>query len=67
VIGRLLDDDWTKHPVRRRIIPNKKIEDLIRFYAAYQRSFDRRSRLLLVDRRPVSSGTSARCTIWCGG
>jgi glycosyltransferase involved in cell wall biosynthesis len=48
VIGRLLDDDWTNILFVGRIIPNKKIEDLIRFYAAYQRSFDRRSRLLLV-------------------
>jgi glycosyltransferase involved in cell wall biosynthesis len=31
-----------------RIIPNKKIEDVIRFFDAYQRSFNRRSRLLVV-------------------
>jgi glycosyltransferase involved in cell wall biosynthesis len=31
-----------------RIVPNKKIEDLIRFFDAYQRWFNRRSRLLLV-------------------
>lgn len=48
VIGRLLDDDWTNILFVGRIIPNKKIEDLIRFYAAYRRDFDRRSRLLLV-------------------
>jgi glycosyltransferase involved in cell wall biosynthesis len=48
VIGRLLDDDWTNILFVGRIIPNKKIEDLIRFYAVYREEFDRRSRLLLV-------------------
>src|SRR5262249_58628083 len=31
-----------------RIIPNKRIDDLIRVFALYQRLYDRRSRLLLV-------------------
>jgi glycosyltransferase involved in cell wall biosynthesis len=31
-----------------RVIPNKKIEDVIRFFGAYQRLFNRRSRLLIV-------------------
>jgi glycosyltransferase involved in cell wall biosynthesis len=48
MVGRLLDDEWTNILFVGRIIPNKKVEDLIRFYAAYHREFDRRSRLLLV-------------------
>jgi L-malate glycosyltransferase len=42
------DDDWTNFLFVGRIVPNKKIEDLIRFFHAYQTLFNRRSRLLLV-------------------
>jgi len=31
-----------------RVIPNKKIEDLIRFFHAYQTLYNHRSRLLIV-------------------
>ena len=48
LIRLLFDDDWTNILFVGRIIPNKKFEDLIRFYAAYHRDFNRRSRLLLV-------------------
>jgi glycosyltransferase involved in cell wall biosynthesis len=48
VIRLLFDDAWTNILFVGRIIPNKKFEDLIRFYAAYHRDFNRRSRLLLV-------------------
>jgi glycosyltransferase involved in cell wall biosynthesis len=48
LVGHLLDDEWTNILFVGRIIPNKKIEDLIRFYAAYHKEFNRRSRLLLV-------------------
>jgi glycosyltransferase involved in cell wall biosynthesis len=41
------DDDWTNILFVGRIIPNKKIEDLIRFYAAYRALVDPRSRLLV--------------------
>ncbi|MGQ0735157.1 MAG: glycosyltransferase family 4 protein [Acidobacteriota bacterium] len=42
------DDDRVNLLFVGRIIPNKRIEDLIRWFAAYQRWFNRRSRLLLV-------------------
>ncbi len=42
------DDDWTNVLFVGRMIPNKKIEDVIRFFAAYQTRFNPRSRLLLV-------------------
>lgn len=48
LVAGLLDDDWTNILFVGRVIPNKKFEDLIRFYAAYHRDFNRRSRLLLV-------------------
>lgn len=43
-----LDDDWTNIVFVGRIIPNKRIEDVIRYFHAYQRNFNPRSRLLLV-------------------
>ena len=48
VVRRLYDDGRTNILFVGRIIPNKKIDDLIRVFALYQRLFDRHSRLLLV-------------------
>lgn len=48
VVRRLFDDERTNILFVGRIIPNKKIEDLIRVFAAYQRWVEPRSRLLLV-------------------
>jgi glycosyltransferase involved in cell wall biosynthesis len=48
VIRRLYDDGRTNVLFVGRIIPNKRIDDLIRAFAAFQRYADRRSRLLLV-------------------
>jgi L-malate glycosyltransferase len=44
----LYDDDRTNVVFVGRIIPNKKIDDLIRVFSIYQRMFNPRSRLLLV-------------------
>ena len=48
LIARELDDEWTNILFVGRIIPNKRIEDVIRYFHAYQRTFNSRSRLLLV-------------------
>ena len=48
LIAREFDDDWTNILFVGRIIPNKRIEDVIRYFHAYQRSFNPRSRLLFV-------------------
>jgi len=48
VVRRLYDDERTNILFVGRIIPNKKIEDLVRSFAAYQRWVEPRSRLLLV-------------------
>jgi glycosyltransferase involved in cell wall biosynthesis len=42
------DDDWTNVVLIGRVIPNKKIEDLIRFFYVYHANFNPRSRLLVV-------------------
>jgi len=42
------DDEWTNVLFVGRIIPSKRIENVIRFFHAYNRSFNPRSRLLLV-------------------
>jgi L-malate glycosyltransferase len=42
------DDDWVNLIFVGRVIPNKRIEDLIRWFHAYKRWFNPRSRLLLV-------------------
>ena len=42
------DDDRTNILFVGRIVPNKRIEDLIRFFHAYQFNYDRASRLILV-------------------
>ena len=48
VVRRLFGDGRTNLLFVGRIIPNKRIEDLVRAFAFYQRVFDARSRLLLV-------------------
>ena len=45
---RTFDDDWTNIMFVGRMVPNKRIDDLIRFFHTYQTRFNRRSRLLLV-------------------
>jgi glycosyltransferase involved in cell wall biosynthesis len=42
------DDEYTNLLFVGRVIPNKRIEDLIRFFSAYRNTFNRRSRLLIV-------------------
>jgi glycosyltransferase involved in cell wall biosynthesis len=47
-VANMYDDDWTNILFVGRMVPNKKIEDVIRFFHAYHRFFNPRSRLLLV-------------------
>ena len=47
-LARQFDDDAANVLFVGRIIPNKRIEDLIRFFHAYRRRYNRASRLLLV-------------------
>ena len=42
------DDDWTNVLFVGRVIANKKIEDVIRFFHAYRTFYNPRSRLLIV-------------------
>jgi glycosyltransferase involved in cell wall biosynthesis len=42
------DDEWVNVMFVGRLIPSKRIEDVIRIFRAYQRWFNPRSRLLLV-------------------
>src|SRR6185503_11292026 len=48
LVAREFDDSWTNILFVGRIIPNKRIENVIRYFHAYQRHFNPRSRLLLV-------------------
>ena len=48
LVADQFDDDWTNVLFVGRVIANKKIEDVIRFFHAYQTTFNPRSRLLLV-------------------
>ena len=48
LVARDFDDDWTNIVFVGRVIANKKIEDLIRFFHAYHTVFNPRSRLLIV-------------------
>ena len=48
LVARDFDDEWTNVVFVGRMIANKKIEDVIRFFYAYQTLFNPRSRLLLV-------------------
>ena len=47
-LARQFDDDSTNILFVGRIIPNKRIDDLIRFFHAYRRRYNPASRLLLV-------------------
>jgi glycosyltransferase involved in cell wall biosynthesis len=48
LVADQFDDEWINILFVGRIIANKKIEDLIRFFHAYQTLFNPRSRLLIV-------------------
>jgi glycosyltransferase involved in cell wall biosynthesis len=48
VVRRIYDDGRVNILFVGRIIPNKRIEDLVRVFAVYQRHLEARSRLLLV-------------------
>jgi L-malate glycosyltransferase len=48
MVVRDFDDDWTNVMFVGRVIANKKIEDVIRFFQMYQTLFNPRSRLLIV-------------------
>jgi glycosyltransferase involved in cell wall biosynthesis len=47
-VANQFDDEWTNILFVGRVVANKKIEDLIRFVAAYRTLFNPRTRLLLV-------------------
>jgi len=48
LLARDFDDDWTNVLFVGRVIANKKIEDLIRFFHAYHTFYNPRARLLIV-------------------
>jgi glycosyltransferase involved in cell wall biosynthesis len=48
VMAGQFDDDWTNVVFVGRVIANKKIEDLVRFFHVYHTMFNPRSRLLIV-------------------
>jgi glycosyltransferase involved in cell wall biosynthesis len=48
LIAGQLDDEMTNILFVGRIIPNKRIEDVIRYFHAYQHNFNPRSRLIFV-------------------
>jgi glycosyltransferase involved in cell wall biosynthesis len=48
LVAGQFDDEWTNILFVGRVIPNKKIDDLIRFFHAYHTTFNPRSRLLIV-------------------
>ena len=48
LVAGQFDDEWTNVLFLGRVIPNKKIDDLIRFFHAYHTTFNQRSRLLIV-------------------
>ncbi len=47
-VADLFDDTWTNVLFVGRMVPNKRIEDLIRFFHAYHAFHNPRSRLLLI-------------------
>ena len=47
-VADLFDDTWTNVLFVGRMVPNKKIEDLIRFFHAYHTFYNPHSRLLLL-------------------
>jgi len=48
LMSKEFDDEWINIVFVGRIIPNKRIEDVIRYFHAYQHYFNHRCRLLLV-------------------
>jgi L-malate glycosyltransferase len=48
MVARQFDDDWTNILFVGRVIPNKRIDDLIRAFYAYHATCNPRSRLLIV-------------------
>jgi len=50
-VADLFDDTWTNILFVGRMVPNKKIEDVIRFFHAYHSFHNPRSRLLLLGAR----------------
>jgi len=48
LMARQFDDDWTNVLFVGRVIPNKRIENLIRFFATYKFRHNPRARLLIV-------------------
>ena len=48
LVARQFDDEWTNLLFVGRVIPNKRIENVIRFFAAYKSRYNHRSRLLIV-------------------
>jgi L-malate glycosyltransferase len=48
LVARQFDDEWTNVLFVGRIIPNKRIENVIRSFAAYTSRYNHRSRLLIV-------------------
>jgi len=48
LIAGEFDDEWTNILFVGRVIPSKRIENVIRYFHAYQRHFNHRSRLLLI-------------------
>ena len=48
ISAKSFDDEWVNLLFVGRIIPNKRIDDVIRWFHAYKRWFNPRSRLLLV-------------------
>jgi L-malate glycosyltransferase len=48
LVARDFDDDWTNVVFVGRVIANKKIEDVIRFFHAYRTIYNPRARLLIV-------------------
>jgi glycosyltransferase involved in cell wall biosynthesis len=48
LVARQFDDEWTNVLFVGRVIPNKRIENVIRIFAAYKSRYNHRSRLLVV-------------------
>jgi glycosyltransferase involved in cell wall biosynthesis len=48
LLARQFDDEWVNLLFVGRVIPNKKLDDLIRIFAAYKRRINPRSRLIFV-------------------
>ena len=48
LLANSFDDEWTNILFVGRLIPNKRIEDVIRFFHTYQTRYNQKSRLLLV-------------------